>query len=831
MYEEWGVTLELREDNGQRPPILGIPNDRVIRRFRGDFTFNRPGEYEFTLRATLKGNNCSEQRIWWAGKDGQNGKVIVEMPCYGKQINTFNDVLIPTEQIDIDVEQQDDDIIIYSGMMKVPLNSIMVSKFYPVQMTNWLAFVKRNDWWLEPRVGDSKNFQWDNKEALFLLYQRTDGNYVFIVPICIDNITVSLTSRYHDGSLSINTLYQHGEYQKDNVNLYIAVGKSNPYKIISKSMERICKSYTGNNFVFSQYLSQIDCKETPFWKSIGWCTWNSFYKDVTARKIIQGLEEFKSNGIPIEYLLIDDGWQKFSSDDKLECFEANKEKFPSRLDNLVKTVKSNYGINYVGLWHALQGYWKGVNPKSTLASIYRLIHINSENMSLVQASDVERFYNDYYSYLESQGIDFVKIDNQATFDKIADELPNENNLQYWKIYQNAIWRAASIHFNGRMIQSMAHSPNIIFDTLVSLSTVGKIPNILFRNSDDYFPNKMNSHAAHIYTNSLNNLWSSTLGVKADWDMFQSYHTYGNYHAAARALSGGPIYISDEIGKHDPQVIKRLYIGSGEKDDTKVLFYDSPARPCERSIFFDPRKVSRSLKIFNQHKDYSVIGMFNCTNQIIVDYIRMADIPNIDATRKFYGVYLFNNRVVRKLKFLQQDIWAMLKPTEFELAWFAPLDVRRSTISKPLNSAAAVITPTLPLSGGGPMSGNSSQEISVSATCFGLVEKFNGCLAVNFSGFTREIQGAESGPIFEANLSARGLVGFFVDVEVDNHQRENAIDYMSVFIDGVPAPVGSVIYEKHYAAPASGGGLLLVDTKLDNPKESLENINIEIHFLC
>lgn len=217
MYEEWGVTLELREDNGQRPPILGIPNDRVIRRFRGDFTFNRPGEYEFTLRATLKGNNCCEQKIWWAGKDGQNGKVIVEMPCYGKQINTFNDVLIPTEQIDIDVEQQDDDIIIYSGMMKVPLNSIMVSKFYPVQMTNWLAFVKRNDWWLEPRVGDSKNFQWDNKEALFLLYQRTDGNYVFIVPICIDNITVSLTSRYHDGSLSINTLYQHGEYQKDNV--------------------------------------------------------------------------------------------------------------------------------------------------------------------------------------------------------------------------------------------------------------------------------------------------------------------------------------------------------------------------------------------------------------------------------------------------------------------------------------------------------------------------------------------------------------------------------------------------------------------------------------
>jgi len=30
-------------------------------------------------------------------------------------------------------------------------------------------------------------------------------------------------------------------------------------------------------------------------------------------------------------------------------------------------------------------------------------------MTLVRGSDIERFYNDYYSYLKSLGVDFVKV--------------------------------------------------------------------------------------------------------------------------------------------------------------------------------------------------------------------------------------------------------------------------------------------------------------------------------------------------------------------------------------------------------------------------------------
>ncbi|ORX46886.1 glycoside hydrolase [Piromyces finnis] len=806
----WGVTVNLREDTNPRPPILGLPVDdnKVIRRFRGDFTFHRPGEYEFTLRATLNVPGSNDEHIWWAGKDGQNGKIIVKQASsrYEKDIKSLNDVLIPTEPIEVDLTKNSDPNILYSGFMKIPLNSLIVSKFYPVDMLNWVAFTKANDHWIEPISNDCKYFQWDNKDAIFLLYQRTDGYYVFLVPISNDKITLSLTSRYHDGSFNVNTIFKSCDYQEDNVLMYVSIGKSNIYNIINSSMEQISKKFSKNNNIFSQIMNSINNDETPFWKSLGWCTWNTCYKDVNADKVVQGLNEFKALNIPIEYLIIDDGWQKYSNNDKLEQFEPDESKFPKGLDTLITTAKKEYNVKYVG-------YWKGISPSSQLASLYKTIDINSVDLTIVRSSEIERFYNDYYSYLKSLGIDFVKIDNQASFDKIINELPDGENIQCWKSYQKAIWNASITNFNARTIHSMAHSPHIIYDLIVSLSSVGKIPHAIFRNSDDFFPDVEVTHTKHIYTNCINNLWSSTLGIRPDWDMFQSYHKYGNFHAAARALSGGPIYISDEFGKHDPKVLHRLFIGTGEKDDSKILMFDKPALPCERSIFRDPRKVNQSLKIFNNTKNYSVIGMFNCMDHIIADYIRLADIPNIDIHHQVYGVYMFNNRVVRKLKFLQQDIWTILKPTEFELAWITPLDIRRST-SRAIPSLGIY----------------NNQTISVSAACFGLVDKFNGCLAVNFHGFTSENYGQDSGPIFEANLSARGVVGFFVDVEIDGNQRENVNDFMSVFIDGVRAPVGSVIYEKHYAA-AAGGGLLLVDTKLDNIKDSLDNINIEIHFLC
>ncbi|CAG8723045.1 4503_t:CDS:2, partial [Scutellospora calospora] len=83
-----------------------------------------------------------------------------------------------------------------------------------------------------------------------------------------------------------------------------------------------------------------------------------------------------------------------------------------------------------------------------------------------------------------------------------------------------------------VMQQVLSTPGSVDDTSTSRP--------LFRNSDDYFPNIDESHTWHIYVNSINSLWTSTMFSILDWDMFQSHHRFGEYHAAARAISGGPL---------------------------------------------------------------------------------------------------------------------------------------------------------------------------------------------------------------------------------------------------------------------------------------------------
>eukprot|EP00878_Enallax_costatus_P037111 GHUV01041902.1.p1 GENE.GHUV01041902.1~~GHUV01041902.1.p1 ORF type:complete len:116 (-),score=1.40 GHUV01041902.1:323-670(-) len=42
---------------------------------------------------------------------------------------------------------------------------------------------------------------------------------------------------------------------------------------------------------------------------LGWCTWDAFYHDVSARGVVGGLRSFESVGVTPRWIIIDDGWQ------------------------------------------------------------------------------------------------------------------------------------------------------------------------------------------------------------------------------------------------------------------------------------------------------------------------------------------------------------------------------------------------------------------------------------------------------------------------------------------------------------------------------------------
>ncbi|GMH27307.1 hypothetical protein Nepgr_029150 [Nepenthes gracilis] len=90
-------------------------------------------------------------------------------------------------------------------------------------------------------------------------------------------------------------------------------------------------------------------------------------------------------------------------------------------------------------------------------------------------------------------------------------------------------------------------------------------------------------------------------------MFHSLHPAAEYHASARAISGGPIYVSDEPGKHNFELLKKLVLPDGS-----ILRAQLPGRPTKDCLFNDPARDGVSLlKIWNMNKYTGVLGVYNC----------------------------------------------------------------------------------------------------------------------------------------------------------------------------------------------------------------------------
>lgn len=69
-------------------------------------------------------------------------------------------------------------------------------------------------------------------------------------------------------------------------------------------------------------------------------------------------------------------------------------------------------------------------------------------------------------------------------------------------------------------------------------------------------------------------------------MFQTVHDYSGYHAAARCVSGGPIYITDVPGQHNIDLINQM----------------SGTTPRGKTVVFRTSVVGKTLDQYNTYDD-------------------------------------------------------------------------------------------------------------------------------------------------------------------------------------------------------------------------------------
>ena len=379
------------------------------------------------------------------------------------------------------------------------------------------------------------------------------------------------------------------------------------------------------------HISNTDSNDTSFLDNMGFCTWNGIGQDLTADKIWNALDIMKANGILPNTLIIDDNWQSLRTVTPSGKghgargwvrFEAN-ENFPGGLKAFISEVKSKYPqIQYVGVWHALFGYWAGIAPNSDFEKDYKIRKIPTKwgyqeptELLIIDPADIHRFFDDFYRFLSDCGIDFVKTDNQCASAQLSSQ---KDRAEVPSAYQSA-WTAAYMkNFNGRAISCMSLVPQISFHSFLQHKT----PKILLRNSDDFFPDIPGSHPFHLFINAHNALLTQHLNCIPDWDMFQTNHTYSSYHGAARAISGGPVLITDEPGKHDTKLIDEMTALA--PTGKRIAVRPGMATAVDSWSAYEEGQI---LKIASStDTDASILGLFN-----IAEGQRDALIPLSDIT--------------------------------------------------------------------------------------------------------------------------------------------------------------------------------------------------------
>lgn len=507
--------------------------------------------------------------------------------------------------------------------------------------------------------------------------------------------------------------------------VYIHSG-TNPFQVIKEAVKDVEKH-------LQTFVHREKKKLPSFLDWFGWCTWDAFYTDVTAEGVDEGLKSLSEGRTPPRFLIIDDGWQQIGNEvkDNNNCVVQEGAQFANRLTGIkenskfqknkkddqnrdqvpglkvvVDEAKQHHNVKYVYVWHALAGYWGGVKPAAAGMEHYDtalaypiqspgvlgnqpdivMDSLSVHGLGLVHPRKVFNFYNELHAYLASCGVDGVKVDVQNIIETLG--AGHGGRVSLTRAYYQGLEDSVAKNFpdNG-CIACMCHNTDSIYSTRQTA---------VVRASDDFYPRDPASHTIHISSVAYNSLFLGEF-MQPDWDMFHSLHPAADYHAAARAIGGCPIYVSDKPGNHNFELLRKLVLPDGS-----VLRAQLPGRPTRDCLFVDPARDGTSLlKIWNMNKCAGVVGVFNCQgagwckvakkNRIhnttpgtltgsvrVIDVENMADIggPNWKGE---VTVYLYRTGELVRLP-EGGSLPVTLKVLEYELFHFCPVQEMTSDIS-------------------------------------------------------------------------------------------------------------------------------------------------------
>lgn len=469
------------------------------------------------------------------------------------------------------------------------------------------AVYQHKSWWIRPAFPENWK---DVPERTQLLIWKEQDAFCVLLAVCDGVIRTDFSGLKAGIRVEISTNGCPGDSQK-HICAGIARG-NNPYECIHALVAAAAEAQ-GRSHILREN------KVFPeMFRSLGWCTWDAFYHKVNEQDIFKKLKELQDREIPVRWMLIDDGWSDADYETrKLNDITADPVKFPEGLHHTVKVAKEQFGLEQVGVWHALMGYWTGFNPDTPAFRHWekQLIKRNEQDYVLMPEEEtVFSFYDSWHAWLEKEcGIDFVKVDGQGS-----------GSLYYKGIagygasaggYLRALERSTQAHFHGNLVNCMGMAPENMW--LREHSSIS-------RSSDDFVPQVPHGFREHALQNSFNSLLQGQF-FWGDWDMFWSSHVESRRNSVLRAVSGGPVYISDQLDQTDGRYIFPL-LGW----DKKLILCDDIGVPTMDCLVADPLHRHEPFKIFNRYGNGYVVAVFNINadEQTCAGRLSTEDIPGL-----------------------------------------------------------------------------------------------------------------------------------------------------------------------------------------------------------
>ncbi|KAJ5632419.1 hypothetical protein N7490_008758 [Penicillium lividum] len=646
--------------------------------------------------------------------------------------------------------------------------------------------------WLGPRHGKDK-FQL-TEDAILCSFLRKDGTNLLLLALSGINDVLTVFRSGKDGEVIVNARSDNTVLSKFHVLAAVAEDFEVAISALVYEARKVVKplshshngasddqpplSPPGDDTVIVEKDANIQWL-TEWFDGLTYCTWNGLGQNLTEEKILGALDTLKAHGINIVNLIIDDNWQSLDNEGESQFkrrwkqFEANPKAFPRGLKQTVETIRrSHSNIQHIAVWHALLGYWGGICPDSDLAKKYKtkevkvkdpaaggpIAHdIGDGKILAIDPEEIQRFYDDFYSYLTSVGVDSVKTDAQFFLDLLDDPADRK---RFMTSYQDA-WSIASLkHFSTRAISCMSLIPQMIFHSQLPNNK----PTIALRNSDDFFPEIPSSHPWHVFCNAHNALFTRYLNALPDWDMFQTSHPYASFHAAARCVSGGPVYITDEPGKHDLELLNQMTAPTVQ-GGTVILRPSVIGRTIDIYHDYNEGHVLRVGSYTGWAKTGSgVLGLFNIHSGEASCMISLMDFPGVheDSSGQYIVRAHTSGKITQRMQPLAQD----------------------SIVSVVLQERAWEILTAYPTQSFTIKGSNTSAEIPTNVAVLGLLGKMTGAAAV----ISSDIFIVENGRLrFDVHLKALGTLGIYLSDLKDRHIGQNFM----VMILGQPVPQKTV----------------------------------------